>query len=80
MTPPSDAERDRLFEEVISAYRRRDPRGGVSPSPAFYDLAERDRESAFDEALRLRAIEAAIDAGGQSTTVKAALAIIEGRR
>ena len=40
MTP---GERDALIEAVVSGYRERDPRGGVRPSPAFYDLDDAGR-------------------------------------
>jgi len=73
MTP---AERDALIEAVVSAYRERDPRGGVRPSPAFYDLDDAGREAAFDAAEQQRTIEAAIDPQGRNATVKAVLAIL----
>jgi len=73
MTP---AEREALIEAVVSAYRERDPRGGVRPSPAFYDLDDAGREAAFDAAEAQRTIEAAIDPQGRSATVKAVLAIL----
>jgi hypothetical protein len=73
MTP---AERARLVEEVVGAYREPDPRGGVRPSPAFYDLDETARRQAFDEAIVSRALEAALDPDGESSTVKAVLSIL----
>lgn len=69
----TDRERELLIEEVVSAHRERDPRGGLRPSPAFHDLDQEGRRRAFDEALRQRTIEAAHDAAGHSTTVRAVL-------
>ena len=76
MTPPDKRNRDALFEEVLSAYRPRTPRGGVRPSSAFFDLEAEDRLVAFDETLWLRTIEAAVDDDGQSTTVKTVLRVL----
>lgn len=73
-------EREILVEKVLTAHRERDPRGGVKSSPAFHDLDDERRVEAFEEALSTRALEAALDAEGRSTTVKAVLAIIGGRR
>ena len=73
MTP---AEREELLESVASAYREPDPRGGVRPSPAFYDLDDAGRAEAFERAVAQREIEAAIDVAGQNATVKAVLARI----
>lgn len=77
MTP---AEREELVESVVSAYREPDPRGGVRPSPAFYDLDDAGRAEAFERTIVQRAIEAAIDPEGQSATVKAVLAKIAADR
>ncbi len=76
MTP---SEREVLIEAVVSAQRERDPRGGVRPSPAFYDLDDAGRAEAFETAAKQRHIEAALDPEGQSATVKAVLAILAGR-
>jgi len=80
MTTPPNPDRDQLFEEVLSAHRARDQRGGVRPSAAFHDLDPSDRLAAFDEALKLRAMEASLDPDGKSTSVNAVLRIIEGKR
>jgi hypothetical protein len=76
MTP---GEREALIEQVVSAARAGDPRGGVRPSPAFYDLDDAGRFEAFELSLKQRRIEAAIDSEGHNATVKAVLGII-GRR
>jgi hypothetical protein len=73
MTP---AERERLIEEVAGAHRDRDPRGGVRPSPSYYDLEATDRVLAYEQATAQRQVEAAIDPEGESCTVKAVLAIL----
>lgn len=76
MATVTDPRRDSLVEQVLSAHRERDPRGGLKPSPAFFDLDEEGRQLAFDEAITARELEAALDPNGQSTTVKAVLAAI----
>ena len=74
MTPPAD--RERLVEEALTAYRERDGHGRVVESPAFYDLDEEGRIALFDETARSRRLEAALDDRGESSTVKAILARI----
>lgn len=76
MTP---SEREALIEEVVSAARAEDPRGGVRPSPAFYDLDAPSRVEAFKLSIAQRRIEAALDPRGQNATVKAVLAILARR-
>lgn len=71
MTP---SEREALIEQVVSAARARDPRGGVRPSPAFYDLDDAGRVEAFELSIKQRRIEAALDDDGHNATVKAVLA------
>mgnify|MGYP001544863855 CR=1 FL=1 len=66
-----------LVEAVVSAHRERDAFGAIVQSPAFFDLAAGDRVRAFDEAIRARAMEAALDAEGLSTTAKAILARLD---
>ena len=70
-------DREALIEQTVSAYRPRDPRDGrVRAHPAWLDLDEAGREEAFERATRSRAIEAALDAAGLSSTAKAVLARI----
>ncbi|NUO54984.1 MAG: hypothetical protein HOV80_39600 [Polyangiaceae bacterium] len=71
MTP---GHREELIEQVVSAARAADPRGGVRPSPAFYDLDDAGRVEAFELTMKQRRIEAAIDQQGHNATVKAVLA------
>ena len=76
MANVTDPRRESLVEQVLSAHRERDPRGGIKPSPAFFDLDEEGRIEAFDAAIEARALEAALDPNAHSTTVKAVLAAI----
>lgn len=73
-------DRETLIEQVAGAYRARDAHGRVRSHPAFHDLDEGGRVDAFDEAVRLRAMEAAMDAEGLSTTARAVLSRIRGGR
>lgn len=69
-------ERERLIEEVASAHRPPDPRGGLAPSPAFADLDEEGRREAFEVATVMRTLEAGLDGEGLSTTARAVLRAI----
>lgn len=80
MADVTDANREALIEQVVSAHRARDPRGEPIASPAFYDLDAQGREQAFEQALLARTLEAALDPEGQSTTVHAVLARIRAAR
>lgn len=71
-------DRETLVEEAAGAYRARDAQGNVLAHPAWHDLDDAGREEAFDLAARLRALEAALDAEGLSTTARAVLARIVG--
>ena len=71
-------EREELIEQVVSAWRPRDAEGGVRSLPAWYDLAEKDRVEAYEAGVRQRALEAATDPRGLSTTARAVLARIRG--
>jgi hypothetical protein len=71
-TPEDDA---RLIEELTTAWRPHDPRE-LAFHPVWYDLDERAREEAFERTQRLRAMEAALDPEGLSSTARAVLARI----
>jgi hypothetical protein len=72
---------EELIEAAASAFRPRDPRDGrARPHPAWLDLDAAGRQAAFDAAARARQLEAALDAGGLSTTARAVLARISGAR
>ncbi len=77
MGDPGD-DKDVLVERAAGAFRARDPHGSVLAHPAWHDLDEAGREEAFDLAAALRAMEAALDADGLSTTARAVLARIRG--
>jgi len=74
MTTP--AEREALVEAVAGAFRPRDPLGGLRAHPAWHDLDAAGRREAFELALQTRALEAAMDPEGLSTTGRAVLARI----
>ncbi len=78
MTTP--AEREALVESVAGAFRPRDPMGAIRPHPAWHDLDDPGREEAFELSLLLRALEAAVDPEGLSTTGHAVMARIRGAR
>lgn len=67
---------DALIEQVVGAFRERDPDGNIKWSPAWHDLEEADRQRAFEETQRQRRMEAALDADGLSSTARAVLARI----
>lgn len=77
-TPGED--RDTLIEQAAGAFRDRDPHGRVMAAPAWHDLDDAGRVEAFEAAARLRAMEAALDPEGLSTTARAVLARILGAR
>ena len=68
-----------LIEQVASAYRPT-ARDELRYHPAWHDLGPDGRERAFERARALRALEAALDPDGLSTTARAVLARIAGRR
>jgi hypothetical protein len=73
MTPE---ERERLIEQAASAWRPRDPDGGVRAHPAWHDLDLAARAEAWEAALATRALESALDADGLSSTARAVLSRI----
>lgn len=74
------AERDALVEEVVSAWRPTDGEGGPRSHPAWHDLDASGREEAYELSVRQRALEAALDPRGLSSTARAVLARIQGQR
>ncbi len=75
------AEREALVEAAATAFRGRDPDGNVKSHPAWHDLDAAGREEAFEAARQLRALEAAADPRGLSTTGRAVLdRILKARR
>lgn len=66
-----------LIEEVAGAFRPSDPRH-LAALPAWHDLSPAGREEAFARSQVLRAMEAALDPEGYSSTVRAVLRRIQG--
>ena len=62
-----------LFEEALSAWRPTGPDGRVMESPAWRAMTPKQRVRLYHETCQLRAIEAALDPDGLSTTVRAVL-------
>lgn len=70
----SRSEREALVAAATSAFRARDAEGRLVDDPAWRDLDAAGRLEAFDETTRLRALEAASDPAGLSSTARAVLA------
>jgi hypothetical protein len=75
----SPAEREALIERVARARRERDPWSRLKPEPAFFDLDAEGREAAYRAALESRALEAAFDSEGLSSTGREVLRRITSR-
>lgn len=71
-------ETGRLIEEALTAWRPRDPDGRIRAHPAWSDLDPAARERLYEESLRTRRLEAALDPEGRSTTARAVLGRIMG--
>jgi hypothetical protein len=71
---PGPEERETLIASVTSAHRERSAQGEVRSHRTWHDLDEAARLEAFDETLRVRAIEAAASADGLTSTARAILA------
>lgn len=67
-------EREALIEETVTAWRPRDPRGGIRWHPAWHDLDDAGREAAYRHTVVQRQMEAALDPAGLSATARAVLA------
>jgi hypothetical protein len=76
---PDRGDEDLLIEQVAGAHRPIS-RDELRYHPAWHDLGPEARERAFERARALRALEAALDPDGLSTTARAVLARITGRR
>jgi hypothetical protein len=77
--PGGGGDDELLIEQVASAYRPV-PRDELRYHPAWHDLGPAGRDRAFERARALRELEAALDPDGLSTTARAVLARITGRR
>jgi hypothetical protein len=75
----TDDDDELLVEQVASAHRPAG-RDALRYHPAWHDLGPAGRDRAFERARALRALEAALDPDGLSTTARAVLARITGPR
>lgn len=71
-------DREVLIERCVGAHRERDLSGRIASEPAHTDLDEAGRIEAFEQTLRQRALEQALDPDGLTTTARAVLARIRG--
>jgi hypothetical protein len=69
MTPEEEV----LLEQVTSAHRERHVDGAIKSHPAWHDLDDAGRSEAFEATVVLRKMEAALDAQGHSSTIRALL-------
>ena len=76
----SAREQESLVEQAVTAWRPRGPRGELRPHPAWSDLDDAGRDEVFRATLLQRALEAALDPQGLSTTAKAVLVRLPGMR
>jgi hypothetical protein len=76
MTTPENEALEALVEAAAGAFRERDRTGRVRFHSAWWDLDEAGRREAFEAARQNRALEAALDPEGLSSTARAVLARI----
>ncbi len=69
----SDDPKDLLIEQAASAFRERNREGRILPSPAWWDLADDDRDALYSSQVESRLIERALDPMGMSATVRAVM-------
>lgn len=74
----SARDREELIELAAAAWRPRDRDGRPRGHAAWHDLDAEARVEAYELGMRQRALEAAIDPDGLSTTARAVLARITG--
>jgi hypothetical protein len=67
---------DALVEAATTAWRPRDTAGAVGRHPAWADLDPEGRRAAYAATVRARALEAAVDPDGLTTTARAVLSRI----
>lgn len=77
---PTGASDDELLIEQVASAHRPAARDELRYHPHWYDLDPDARERAFLRGRALRALEAALDPDGLSTTARAVLARITGAR
>ena len=71
-----DREREALVAAATTAWRPRGAGGEVRAHPAWHDLDAAGRAEAFEATRLQRALEAALDGEGLSSTARAVLARI----
>lgn len=67
----TEAEREVLIEQGVTAHRERDLEGRPVPPPAWWDLAVEDLDEVYRRQVAQRALERAIV--GSTATVRAVL-------
>jgi hypothetical protein len=72
----TEEERELLIAAAAGAWRASDADGAPRAHPAWHDLDDAGRGELFAITAELRAIEAALDSDGLSSTVRAVLARI----
>ena len=72
----SPRERQILIEHATTAWRPRDPSGGIDSHPTWHDLDESERLEVYRATVLQRVLEASLDREGLSTTARAVLARI----
>lgn len=70
-------EEENLIEAACSAWRPESRDGTLRYHPAWHDLDTDGREQVYARTAQLRAMEAALDEGGLSSTARAVLARIQ---
>ncbi len=74
-TPDDDKAANSMIEEVVGAWRPAS-HYALRFHPAWHDLAEDERQLAFEETLMQRQLEAQLDPAGLSSTAHLVLARI----
>ncbi len=74
----SDDPKEMLIEQAASAFREQNAQGRILPSPAWWDLADEDRDTLYARQLECRIIERSLDPAGLSATVRAVIERLRG--
>jgi len=69
----TDHDTELLIEAALTSWRPRTPAGEILPHPAWADLSHAGRERLYDETLRARRMEQALDPDGLSSTARGVL-------
>lgn len=73
---PIERDEDTMVEEAVGAWRPENPDGSIRFHPSWLDLAADARERVFEETLKSRRLEAAMN--GTTSTAARVLAKIRG--